>query len=57
MYTPYSVLRHYEGGTRGRTGRTHPEQDETLFRLRWGKYKDPYYNPNLDVDRPFNLRL
>jgi len=57
VYTPYSVLRHHEGGTRGRTGKTHPTKDEDLFRLRWGKYKDPYYNPNLDVDRPFNIRL
>ena len=57
VYTPYTLLKHHEGGTRGRTGKTHPRQDEDLFRLRWGKYQDPYYNPNLDVDRPFHLRL
>ncbi len=57
VYTPYSLLYHDEGGTRGRTGRTHPKVNEDLFRRRWGKYQDPYGNPNLDMDRPLNLRL
>jgi O-antigen biosynthesis protein len=57
VYTPYSVLYHYEGGTRGRV---HPIQDEISFRARWAESEmcvDPYYNPNLDVDRPYTLRL
>ena len=57
VYTPYALLYHDEGGTRGRTGRTHPKVNEDMFRLRWGKYQDPYGNPNLDMDRPLNLRL
>ena len=57
VYTPLAVIRHEEGGTRGRTGRTHPEADEDFFRGRWRGYRDPYYNPNLDIDRPFRLAL
>lgn len=55
VYTPFAELLHHEGGTRGRTGRTHPEAEERLFRARWGTYRDPYYNPNLDIDRPFEI--
>lgn len=55
VYTPYAELYHYEGGTRGRTGRTHPEENERTFRERWAGYRDPYYNPNFDIDRPFRL--
>ena len=57
VYTPYSVLYHYEGATRGKL---HPMEDEQFFRDRWGnpgEYRDPYYNPNLDLQRPFEIRL
>ena len=57
VYTPYADLYHYEGGTRG-SGI--PEHDERFFRKRWGnpgEYRDPYYNPNLDLRRPFNISL
>jgi GT2 family glycosyltransferase len=57
VYTPYAVLRHHESATRGRL---HPEEDELFFRARWGNpgdYPDPYYNPNLDPEKPFHLRL
>jgi O-antigen biosynthesis protein len=58
IYTPYARLLHFEGGSRGRVS---PREDERLFRRRWleGKdaFVDPYYNPNLDVHHPFNLRL
>ena len=57
VYTPLAVVRHEEGGTRGRTGRTHPEADEEFFRERWRGYRDPYYNPNLDIDHPYRLGL
>jgi glycosyltransferase involved in cell wall biosynthesis len=57
VYTPYAALHHYEGKTRGRV---HPLQDEITFQARWGyqkRYKDPYYNDNLDVCRPFVLKV
>ncbi|MCH7483605.1 MAG: glycosyltransferase [Chloroflexi bacterium] len=54
IYTPYAQLAHHEGGTRGHR---HPEKDERLFRTRWADYRDPYYNPNFDVDHPFSLKL
>jgi O-antigen biosynthesis protein len=57
VYTPYASLYHHEGGTRGRTGRTHPIEDEELFRRRWGGYRDPYYNPNLDLNHPYTLNV
>jgi GT2 family glycosyltransferase len=55
IYTPFAVLYHHESATRGTL---HPEEDEQYFRQRWGKpgeYRDPYYNPNLSIPRPFNL--
>ena len=55
VYTPYSVLYHHEGGTRGRL---HPMEDERFFRSRWGEpgqYRDPYYNPNLSLRLPFTV--
>lgn len=57
VYTPYAVLYHYEGGTRGSL---HPMEDERFFRRRWGEpgqYRDPYYNPNLSLASPFSIRL
>jgi GT2 family glycosyltransferase len=57
IYTPFSTLYHHESATRGKL---HPEKDERFFRKRWGnpgQYRDPYYNPNLDLRRPFTIRL
>jgi glycosyltransferase involved in cell wall biosynthesis/2-polyprenyl-3-methyl-5-hydroxy-6-metoxy-1,4-benzoquinol methylase len=57
VYTPYALLKHHESATRGRL---HPDEDEAFFRKRWGnpgEFRDPYYNPNLDLIRPFNIRL
>jgi hypothetical protein len=51
------LLYHDEGGTRGRIGRTYPDQDARLFRDRWAGYRDPFYNPNFDLDRLFQLQL
>ncbi len=54
--TPYAVLYHHEGATRGRL---HPQEDELYYRRRWGepgKYRDPYYNPNLSVRLPFTIK-
>ncbi|MEX0682114.1 MAG: glycosyltransferase [Dehalococcoidia bacterium] len=54
IYTPHARLVHREGGTRGHR---HPDGNESLFRSRWPNYRDPYYNPNFDVDHPFALKL
>jgi GT2 family glycosyltransferase len=55
VYTPFATLYHHESASRGSL---HPEEDEKLFRTRWGKpgeYRDPYYNSNLDLRHPFSL--
>ncbi len=57
VYTPFAALYHYESASRGSL---HPDEDEKFFRARWGnpgEYRDPYYNPNLDLRRPFNIAL
>jgi GT2 family glycosyltransferase len=57
VYTPYAQLYHFESASRGSL---HPMDDEQFFRDRWGnpgEYKDPYYNANLDILRPFSLRV
>jgi len=51
IYTPFSVLYHYEGGTRGSY---HPSEDETYMLSRWADViskGDPYYNRNLALLR------
>ena len=57
VYTPHAVLYHDEGGTRGRMGKTHPDEDTQLFLDRWRDYRDPFYNPNFDPDRLFRLHV
>ena len=55
VYTPYAELYHFESASRGNL---HPPEDETFFRRRWGdpgEITDPYYNPNLDLMRPFRI--
>jgi GT2 family glycosyltransferase len=57
VYTPYALLYHDESSTRGAL---HPEEDDRLFRERWGEpeeLRDPYYNPCLSRRRPFELEL
>lgn len=57
VYTPYAVLIHYEGASRGSY---HPQEDELSFRQRWGQpgqYRDPYYNPNLSHRLPFTVKV
>ena len=56
VYTPYALLYHEEGSTRG-LGGIHGPNDDALFRSRWGEYRDPYYNPNFDIHRSFELRM
>jgi len=51
VYTPFAVLHHEEGGTRGRYS---PSEDETNFLARWDDTivkGDPYYNRNLTLLR------
>jgi GT2 family glycosyltransferase len=58
VYTPFAVLYHYEGASRGRR---HPTADERLFQRLWAdvlQRGDPYYNPNLTCVRDdWSLRL
>jgi GT2 family glycosyltransferase len=56
VYTPYALLYHDEGSSRG-VGGMHGDEDEALFLSRWSEYRDPYYNPSFAVDRPFELRM
>ena len=56
VYTPHAVLRHESGGSRGIDG-AQPPEDRTRFRELWGDYRDPYYSPNFDIERPFKLEL
>jgi GT2 family glycosyltransferase len=56
VYTPYALLYHDEGSSRGLGGTQNP-QDEAFFRRRWDGYRDPYYSPSLDVDNPYELKL
>jgi GT2 family glycosyltransferase len=54
VYTPHALLFHDEGSSRGKGG-SQPPGEEILFRERWSGYRDPFYNPNLDPERPFEL--
>jgi GT2 family glycosyltransferase len=58
VYTPFALLYHYEGASRGRA---YPSKDDRLFRAVWTDLigrGDPYYNPNLtDTRDDWSLRL
>jgi GT2 family glycosyltransferase len=56
VYTPYALLYHDEGSTRGVGGTQGPE-DEAFFRQRWDGYRDPYYSPSFDIGQPYELNL
>jgi GT2 family glycosyltransferase len=58
IYTPYSLLLHYEGTTRGRNHVCMPDREE--FLRRWSpqlKRGDPFYSPHLDMHRMYRIRL
>ena len=59
IYTPYSVLYHYEGGTRGSVDISGEELEaRRLFREKnfdFIERGDPYYNPNLSLAIPFRV--
>ena len=58
VWTPFAVLYHYESSTRRKA---HPVENTRYFLKKWGdliRRGDPYYNPNLALDRfDFNIRL
>jgi glycosyltransferase involved in cell wall biosynthesis len=57
VYTPYAALHHAEGVTRRTLGKTHPPDREEFVR-RWHQLLrdgDPYYNPNLDRTKPWQI--
>ena len=58
VYSPLTALYHHESASRGRL---HPPEDEALCLRRWGsviRSGDPYYNPNLTLEREdWSLRL
>ena len=64
VWTPYAELYHYESKSRGAEDspekQKHFQGDTELFRKRWAKELaagDPYYNPNLTLEREdFSLR-
>jgi hypothetical protein len=56
VYTPYALLYHDEGSSRG-LGGMHGEEDDALFLSRWAGYRDPYYHPSFDLARPFTLNI
>jgi O-antigen biosynthesis protein len=50
VYTPGATLYHHESVSRGEG---HPPEDEALVKARWAGVleHDPYYNPNLSLER------
>lgn len=57
LYTPYARLYHYESKSRGLDEKGDAkhrfEGERALLKARWGEAltKDPFYNPNLTLDR------
>jgi GT2 family glycosyltransferase len=59
VYTPYAVLIHHEGITRGKK-RAPPLGDIRYFEKKWDtilKEGDPYYNPNLSLEESYKINL
>lgn len=58
VWTPFAVLYHYESSTRKKA---HPVENTRYFLKKWGdliRRGDPYYNPNLALDRfDFSIKL
>jgi GT2 family glycosyltransferase len=50
VYTPYALLYHDEGSSRG-LGGTQAAEDQAFFSERWRGYLDPYDNLGLDPER------
>ena len=58
VWTPFAELYHFESASRGAdtqgTARTRLQSEAELLRRRWKEAlaADPYFNPNLSLDRP-----
>jgi len=57
LWTPYAELYHHESSSRGGNSeapwkRWRELKEQENFRLKWGSYEDPFYNPNLSLS-PF----
>jgi GT2 family glycosyltransferase len=57
VYTPYARLYHDEGARNPRLRESPRHLDALFFRQRWQGYRDPYYNPNLSLERLYELGL
>lgn len=63
VYTPYSILYHYESATRGDdlTGARYArhQKEAAAFRVRWQEYLacDPYYSPHLSRSIPWGPEI
>jgi glycosyltransferase involved in cell wall biosynthesis len=59
VYTPYSMLYHYEGTTRGNKDSTNEELEARgIFRTKHKSFienGDSFYNPNLSLANPFRI--
>lgn len=63
VWTPFAELYHHESATRGSD--QHPDKVERFYREvsfmieKHGDalYKDPFYNPNFDINRPYQLAI
>jgi len=59
VFTPYSILYHFEGTTRGKTDSSEVElQSRKIFRKKNIKFLqkgDPFYNPNLSLTTPYRI--
>lgn len=53
VWTPHAKLMHHESASRGRDALPHQKARAAMemhsFRVRWGQYDDPFYNPNLSL--------
>jgi GT2 family glycosyltransferase len=56
VYTPYALLYHDEGSSRG-LGGSQAAEDEAFFRERWRGYRDPYHGAALDAADVLRMRL
>ena len=61
LWTPHAQLMHHESASRGKDNTPADEARTAVemhhFRQRWGRYNDPFYNPNLTlsvVSEPFD---
>ena len=54
LYIPYIELYHYESKTRGYEYTKEQEErfkvESSIFKSKWGDYKDPYYNKNFSLE-------